>query len=64
MCSELGNGGTEERTPTPLPLEIPEYAISQVAFGNYHGAALTECGAVFTWGLGNSGQLGAAGPIF
>ena len=59
FCSQLGNGGTEDRTPTPLPLEIPEHTIVQIAFGQNFGVALTSSGAVFTWGGNGSGQLGA-----
>ena len=32
--------------------------IKKVALGSYHAAAISDKGAVFTWGRGNSGQLG------
>ncbi|KAK9106762.1 hypothetical protein Syun_022773 [Stephania yunnanensis] len=39
--------------------EAPELVkISQVSCGEYHTAAISENGEVYTWGLGNIGQLG------
>ncbi|GLT61982.1 hypothetical protein SLA2020_346520 [Shorea laevis] len=39
--------------------EPPELVkIAQVSCGEYHTAAITEKGEVYTWGLGNMGQLG------
>ncbi|KAJ7974277.1 Regulator of chromosome condensation (RCC1) family protein [Quillaja saponaria] len=39
--------------------EAPELVkITQVSCGEYHTAAISEKGEVFTWGLGNMGQLG------
>ncbi|KAJ9540574.1 LOW QUALITY PROTEIN: hypothetical protein OSB04_027080 [Centaurea solstitialis] len=32
--------------------------ITQVSCGEYHSAAISEDGEVYTWGLGNMGQLG------
>ncbi|KAH9614043.1 hypothetical protein KSS87_011109 [Heliosperma pusillum] len=39
--------------------ESPELVkITQVSCGEYHTAAISETGEVYTWGLGNMGQLG------
>ncbi|KAL5582082.1 hypothetical protein UlMin_014524 [Ulmus minor] len=39
--------------------EAPELLkITQVSCGEYHTAAIAENGEVYTWGLGNMGQLG------
>lgn len=39
--------------------EPPENVqISQIACGDYHTAAISTTGDVFTWGLGHTGQLG------
>ncbi|KAL9226494.1 hypothetical protein vseg_002301 [Gypsophila vaccaria] len=39
--------------------EAPEQIkITQVSCGEYHTAAISETGDVYTWGLGNMGQLG------
>ncbi|XWS36854.1 hypothetical protein CRYUN_Cryun20dG0121400 [Craigia yunnanensis] len=39
--------------------EAPELVkITQVSCGEYHTAAISEIGEVYTWGLGNMGQLG------
>lgn len=39
--------------------EAPELVkITQVSCGEYHTAAISENGEVYTWGLGNMGQLG------
>ncbi|KAH8483503.1 hypothetical protein H0E87_028055 [Populus deltoides] len=39
--------------------EAPELVkITQVSCGEYHTAAISEKGEVYTWGLGNMGQLG------
>eukprot|EP01095_Lingulamoeba_sp_RSL-Kostka_P008375 TRINITY_DN2781_c1_g1_i1.p1 TRINITY_DN2781_c1_g1~~TRINITY_DN2781_c1_g1_i1.p1 ORF type:complete len:604 (+),score=224.26 TRINITY_DN2781_c1_g1_i1:84-1895(+) len=32
--------------------------VVQVACGDFHTAALLDCGAIFTWGKGNDGRLG------
>jgi alpha-tubulin suppressor-like RCC1 family protein len=32
--------------------------IRKLALGSYHAAAVSDEGLVFTWGRGNSGQLG------
>lgn len=39
--------------------EAPELVkIAQVSCGEYHTAAISDSGEVYTWGLGNMGQLG------
>ncbi|XP_064984347.1 ultraviolet-B receptor UVR8-like [Musa acuminata AAA Group] len=43
--------------------EPPELVkIRQVACGEYHTAAISEDGDVYTWGLGSMGQLGHCSP--
>lgn len=32
--------------------------VTLVAAGNWHSAAVTECGDLYTWGWNQSGQLG------
>lgn len=44
-------------TPTPLP-SLRRKHITQLRCGSFHTVALTEQGEVFTWGIGERGQLG------
>ncbi|KAK6913396.1 Regulator of chromosome condensation, RCC1 [Dillenia turbinata] len=64
---QLGRGFTCEGLQGPRVLnayakfldEAPELVkISQVTCGEYHTAAISENGEVYTWGLGSMGQLG------
>ncbi|XP_042430151.1 ultraviolet-B receptor UVR8-like isoform X2 [Zingiber officinale] len=64
---QLGRGVTSEGLQGARVLnafakfldEPPELVkIRQVACGEYHTAAISEDGDVYTWGLGNMGQLG------
>ncbi|GAB4832431.1 hypothetical protein Ancab_006449 [Ancistrocladus abbreviatus] len=64
---QLGRGTTCEGLQGPRVLnayakhldEPPELVkINQVSCGEYHAAAISEHGEVYTWGLGNMGQLG------
>lgn len=43
--------------PDPLP-SLQGQGVIQVAIGDYHYAALTSRGEMWTWGQGGSGQLG------
>ncbi|KAF3333961.1 RCC1 and BTB domain-containing protein 1-like protein [Carex littledalei] len=64
---QLGRGFTCEGLQGPRVLsayarfldEAPEpIKIVQVACGEYHTAAISDSGEVYTWGLGSMGQLG------
>lgn len=64
---QLGRGVTCEGLQGPRVLnayakyldEAPELVkITQVSCGEYHTAAISENGEVYTWGLGSMGQLG------
>ncbi|KAJ4788211.1 Regulator of chromosome condensation (RCC1) family protein [Rhynchospora pubera] len=64
---QLGRGFTCEGLQGPRVLsayarfldEAPEpIKIVQVACGEYHTAAISDTGEVYTWGLGSMGQLG------
>ncbi|CAH9084369.1 unnamed protein product [Cuscuta europaea] len=64
---QLGRGVTSEGLQGPRVIsgyarfldEVPELVkITQVSCGEYHSAAISEEGEVYTWGLGNVGQLG------
>jgi len=46
-----------EVRPDDLP-ELQDKGIIQVALGDYHYAALTASGEMWTWGQGNNGALG------
>ncbi|XP_060192536.1 ultraviolet-B receptor UVR8 isoform X1 [Lycium barbarum] len=64
---QLGRGVTSEGLQGPRVIngyakfldEAPELVkITQVSCGEYHTAAISEKGEVYTWGLGSMGQLG------
>ncbi|XP_013584595.1 PREDICTED: RCC1 and BTB domain-containing protein 1 [Brassica oleracea var. oleracea] len=64
---QLGRGVTCEGLQAPRVItayakfldEAPELVkITQVSCGEYHTAAVSETGEVYTWGLGSMGQLG------
>lgn len=64
---QLGRGFTCDGLQGPRVLnayakhldEAPEVVkITQVACGEYHTAAISDTGDVYTWGFGNMGQLG------
>ncbi|CAK7335315.1 unnamed protein product [Dovyalis caffra] len=66
-CGQLGRGFTCEGLQGARVInayakfldEAPELVkITQVSCGEYHTAAISEKGEVYTWGLGNMGQLG------
>ncbi|KAL1503593.1 hypothetical protein AB1Y20_012070 [Prymnesium parvum] len=55
---KLGLGDDQNRlTPTPIP-SLKRKHITQLACGSFHTIVLTEQGDVFTWGIGERGQLG------
>jgi alpha-tubulin suppressor-like RCC1 family protein len=58
---ELGNGTrTNASVPTPVSAgAMPAgTVITQIASGGYDGMALSQAGAVYTWGYNSNGQLG------
>ncbi|XP_019456545.1 PREDICTED: ultraviolet-B receptor UVR8 isoform X2 [Lupinus angustifolius] len=66
-CGQLGRGVTCEGLQGARILssyakfldEAPELVkITKVSCGEYHTAAISDKGEVYTWGLGNMGQLG------
>jgi alpha-tubulin suppressor-like RCC1 family protein len=61
----IGHGGDDDTqclVPTKVTGgEIGEAAVVQVAAGDFHSMALTAAGQLWTWGPGDSGQLGHGG---
>ncbi|KAL4138725.1 hypothetical protein PRIC2_002229 [Phytophthora ramorum] len=60
LYNQLGHGSTQnERQPTAVDaLQGLDSKIEQVECGNWHTAALTLSGDLYTWGWGKDGQLG------
>ena len=56
--SKLGHGGWGREVVPRLIEVLARVVVKQVAAGMHHSMALTSEGRVFTWGLGQSGQLG------
>jgi alpha-tubulin suppressor-like RCC1 family protein len=55
---KLGLGDDQNRlTPTPIPA-LKRKHIRDIACGSFHTIAVTETGDVFSWGIGERGQLG------
>ncbi len=57
MCGKGTNGTEDGEQYITEPVKILDQ-VTQVALGASHGTALTEDGSVYTWGQGNSGELG------
>ena len=56
---QLGNGQMGTTSNVPVKVQMPaDTTVLMVAGGQYHSAALTNDGRVFTWGRNNRGQLG------
>jgi len=53
-----GEGVTQLNSPTRLPSALGGERAVSVSVREYHSLALTADGAVWTWGMGYSGQLG------
>jgi alpha-tubulin suppressor-like RCC1 family protein len=53
----VGDGVRNQRTPAQVQA-LAGKTIVQVACGEYHAAAVTCCGKLFTWGMGSDGRLG------
>ena len=55
---KLGLGDDQNRlTPTPIPA-LKRKHVKTFACGSFHTVAVTETGDVFSWGIGERGQLG------
>ena len=55
---KLGLGDDQNRlTPTPLTV-LKRKHVKMFACGSFHTVAVTETGDVFSWGIGERGQLG------
>ncbi|MBQ2938059.1 MAG: cadherin-like beta sandwich domain-containing protein [Clostridia bacterium] len=57
LYGQLGLGNTTSYNE-PQKVTSIEETIKDISVGNYHVLALGESGKVYTWGLGNKGQLG------
>ncbi|KDO25530.1 hypothetical protein SPRG_20651 [Saprolegnia parasitica CBS 223.65] len=56
---QLGVAGTVRYQRSPVRVtSLDGLGVVQVAAGDYHSAALTASGEVYTWGSGRDGQLG------
>jgi len=62
--SQLGLGRVTDHQYEPVPLEFfKSKKVVYVSSGCHHNTVLTASGAVYTWGKGNAGQLGAGPEI-
>lgn len=60
---QLGHGTTTGRVTQPRQVGVlADRAVAQVACGKGHTLALTDKGDVYSWGCGDSGQLGLGRP--
>eukprot|EP00741_Cyanophora_paradoxa_P020907 tig00021318_g20183.t1 len=56
---QLGLGKHERTVRVPLPIRnLGDLAVAQVAAGDFHAAAVTRDGALYTWGWNKEGNLG------
>ena len=55
---QLGVGQTYSRTVSPELIQVPGISFSAIAAGQGHALALTDDGAIYSWGFNYSGQLG------
>ncbi|KAG7379278.1 hypothetical protein PHYPSEUDO_008774 [Phytophthora pseudosyringae] len=65
LYNQLGHGSTQnELQPIVVDaLQGLESEVVQVACGNWHTAALTASGDLYTWGWGRDGQLGPESSV-
>ena len=66
MGRATGHGVDDDETRWLVPAKvtgggIEEAAVVQVAAGSHHSMARTAIGELYSWGQGNSGQLGHGG---
>jgi hypothetical protein len=59
---ELGHGDTEHLLQPTLVAGLAGVRVRSVAIGPEHGLAVTEAGAVYSWGSGAHGCLGYSPP--
>ena len=62
----FGRLGYTDILKQPVPrqvLELKGHKITKLSLGYYHAAAINRHGMVFTWGRGNSGQLGCGNVL-
>ena len=69
---QVGNGAIGGIVPLPVPLQFPfasaagaqalDVAVQQVACGWGHSCCILANGSLWTWGYGDSGQLGLSTP--
>jgi alpha-tubulin suppressor-like RCC1 family protein len=55
---QLGTGNTQPCTSPTLVKALSDHNICAIACGNDHSLAISESGSLYTFGHGNSGQLG------
>jgi len=55
---KLGHGDTLSRHSPTLVTTLASKRISDIGCGSSHSAAVTSCGELYTWGLGDYGRLG------
>ncbi|XP_054721916.1 E3 ubiquitin-protein ligase HERC2-like [Uloborus diversus] len=55
---KLGHGNKVSYERPQLILALKSKRIRDVACGSAHSAAISSCGELFTWGLGDNGRLG------
>lgn len=61
LYGQLGSGKAYGIT-YPTKLNVDDIVgWTQIEFGNFHTVAISTDGEVFTWGLGEQGQLGYGG---
>lgn len=62
----FGRLGYTDILKQPVPRQVDElknHKITKLALGYYHAAAINQYGVVFSWGRGNSGQLGCGNVL-
>ena len=55
--SQLGHGDQEEQL-LPKRVEALQERVCSVAAGQHYSLAITQSGALYSWGFGGNGQLG------
>lgn len=56
----MGHGDRYVRNPT-LVRALTKHKVVAVAAGEEHSVAVVDDGSVFTWGMGQDGQVGGRG---
>lgn len=55
---KLGHGNTNSLTKPKIIEYFKSKRINEIACGSSYSAAVTSCGELYTWGLGEYGRLG------